>query len=77
MWRSVVKLAGRVFGPDAAFAVAEHHVHDPVQAVFHRPVIADHRTSQARQQDRRGDAEARFALYFSIDQRWLSTMAMP
>ena len=30
-------VGGRVPGSDPPFVVAEHHVHDPVQAIFHRP----------------------------------------
>ncbi len=30
----------RVLGSDAALVVSEGHVHDPVQSVFDRPMIA-------------------------------------
>src|ERR1019366_4666483 len=36
----------RIFGAHPAFVVAKHHVHDPMQAVLHRPMIADHRSDQ-------------------------------
>ena len=47
----------RVFGAHAAFAVADH-VHDPMQAVFHRPLIADHRSDRVGHQGQGGDVEA-------------------
>ena len=31
-----------VLGPDAAFIIAEHHVHDPMKAVLRRPMVSDH-----------------------------------
>ena len=37
------EVGGSVFGSDAAFVVAEDHVHDPVQAVLDRPMAADDR----------------------------------
>src|SRR4051794_8805950 len=37
------EVGGSVLGADAAFVVAEGHVHDPVEAVFDRPVRADDR----------------------------------
>ena len=49
----------RVFVAHAAFVVAKDHIHDPVQAVFHRPMIADHRSDRVGQQDQRGNVEAR------------------
>ena len=61
------EIGGRVFGSHAAFVVAEHHVHDPMQAVFDRPMIADHRPDEFRRQDQRSDVEARFALCLSVD----------
>jgi hypothetical protein len=38
----------RVIGSDAAFVVAENHVHDPMQAVLDRPVAAHHRSKEMR-----------------------------
>ena len=34
------KTGGRVAGADAAFVVAEDHIHDPVQAVLDCPMLA-------------------------------------
>ena len=42
----------------AAFVVAEDHVHDPVQAVLHRPVIADDGAEPVGGQGQRGDVDA-------------------
>ena len=56
-----------MFGFDAAFVVANDHVQDPVQAVFHRPMISDHGSERLRQQDQRGDVEARLALDLVAD----------
>jgi hypothetical protein len=41
-------MGGRVISSDAAFVVAEHHIHDPMQAIFNRPVISDHRAAMRR-----------------------------
>jgi hypothetical protein len=35
------EVGGRLIGADAAFVVAEDHVHHPVEAVLDRPVAAD------------------------------------
>lgn len=35
------EVGGSVILADAAFVVAEHHIHDPVQSVLHRPMISD------------------------------------
>ena len=40
------EVGGRVFGSHAAFVVAKDHVHDPMQAVLDRPMVADHRADQ-------------------------------
>ena len=53
-----------VLGSDAAFVVAEDHVHDPMQAVFHGPVITDHRPRELRLERRRSDVEAGFMFDF-------------
>ena len=37
------EVRGGLIGADAAFVVAEEHVHDPVQAVLDRPMVADDR----------------------------------
>ena len=42
------EVGGGVFGADAAFVIAEDHVHDPVQTVFHRPMTADDRPHLCR-----------------------------
>ena len=47
-----------VIGADAAFIVAEDHVHDPMQAVLDCPMTADDGSEKDRQQDERGDVEA-------------------
>lgn len=44
------KICRGVFGSYPAFGVAEDHIHDPVQAVLDRPVIADHGADQSRRQ---------------------------
>jgi hypothetical protein len=36
------EVGGRVLGSDAAFVVAEGHIHGPTETVFDRTVIADH-----------------------------------
>ncbi len=42
---------GRIFGSDAAFVVAERHVHDPVQSVFDAPMIAHHGSEFCRRSE--------------------------
>src|ERR1700691_6334933 len=44
--------------PDPAFVVAEHHVHDPVQAVLDGPMTSDDRSEKVRQHDQRCDVIA-------------------
>ncbi len=46
----------------AALVVAKDHVHDPVQAVLHRPVVADAGTDPVGRQGQRGNVEAGLAL---------------
>lgn len=58
------EIGGSMIGADAAFVVAEDHVHYPVQAVLHRPVAAYHGSELARQPDQGGDVKAGFALGF-------------
>lgn len=48
------EVGGRVIGSDAAFVVAEDHVHHPVQAVLDRPVTADDRPDLAGKPGKRG-----------------------
>jgi DNA invertase Pin-like site-specific DNA recombinase len=57
----------RIFGAHPAVVVAKHHVHDPMQAVLHRPMIADHRSDQIGQQRRRGDVKPRFLRDLAVD----------
>src|SRR5450830_433678 len=61
MCLSVVKLAGAL-SADTAFVIAKDHVHDPVEAIFDRPVSADDRPERGRQQHQGGDVKARLAL---------------
>ena len=70
-------LAGGVIGSDAAFVVAEDHVHHPVQAVLDRPVAADDGADLACEPGERGDVEAGLALDLSAISRALSTMTTP
>ena len=56
------EIGGGVLGADAAFVIAEGHVHDPVEAVLDRPVGADDRAEQFGEQDERGDVEAGLVL---------------
>lgn len=51
-----------VVGSQAAVVVAKDHVHDPVQAVLHRPVVADDGADPVGWQGQRGDVETGFAL---------------
>ena len=41
----------RVIGSDPALVIAENHVHDPVQAVFDRPMAAHNRPEERRYHD--------------------------
>jgi hypothetical protein len=34
------EVGGSMIGTDAAFIIAEDHVHHPVEAILHRPVAA-------------------------------------
>jgi len=43
---------------DAAFIVAKDHVHDPVQRVLHRPMMANDGAHLFGWQRQRGDEEA-------------------
>ena len=52
------EVGGRVIGADAAFVVAEHHVHHPVQAVLDRPMTSDDGAELACQPCQRSDVEA-------------------
>ena len=44
-----------VLGSDAAFVVAEDHIHDPMEAVLDRPMAAHDRPQKLAGQDQRGD----------------------
>ena len=57
----------RMIGLDATLIVAKNHVHDPVQAVFDRPVAAHDRSDEMRQTHQRGDVVACLLLDFSAD----------
>ena len=61
------EIGGGVIGADAAFVVAEDHVHDPVQAVLDCPMAADDRPELAGQPHQGGDVKARLALDFVAD----------
>ena len=61
------EVGGSVLGSDAAFVVAEDHVHDPVEAVLDCPMTADHGSELACQPRQRGDVEARLPLDFVGD----------
>ena len=45
------EVGGRVIGSDPALVVAEDPVHDPVQAVFNRPMTAPNRPETSRHHD--------------------------
>ncbi|GAJ30015.1 hypothetical protein AA0498_0666 [Acidomonas methanolica] len=61
------EVCGSIFGPDAAFIVAKHHVHDPVEAIFDRPVTADDRAEEVRRHEQGGDVIPGFAFHLAID----------
>ena len=61
------EVGGRVVGADAAVVISEDHVHDPVQAVFDRPVRADEGAYDMGEQDERGDEEPRLRLDLAVD----------
>jgi hypothetical protein len=56
------EVGGSAVLADAAFAVAENHIHHPGQTVLHRPTIADERPERGRQQRQRRNVETRFPL---------------
>jgi hypothetical protein len=51
-----------VLCPDAAFIVAEDHVHDPVEAILDRPMAPHDRPRRVGSQRKRGDLEAGLTL---------------
>ena len=61
------EVGGRVIGSDAAFIVAEDHIHHPMQAVLDRPVAADDGAELAGEPGERGDEEAGLALDPAFD----------
>ena len=61
------EVGGGVIGADAAFVVAEDHVHHPVQTVFDRPMTADDGADLTGEPGERGDVEAGFALDLVAD----------
>ena len=65
------EIGWRVLGADAAFVVAENHIHHPVQAVLDCPVAADDRSHLVRQPHQGGDVEAGFPL--DLVGLWAST----
>ena len=71
------EIGGRVIGSDAAFVVAENHVHHPVETVLDRPVAADDGAELACEPCQRGDVEAGLALDLVGDFARLSTMTTP
>ena len=56
-----------VISSNPDLVVTKHHVHDPVQAVFDRPVAAYGRPQKSRQHHQRRDVVACFPLDFSAD----------
>ena len=58
------KIGGRVAGADAAFVVAEDHIHDPVQAVLYRPMLANDGAKLLGGVGQGCDVEAGFGLGF-------------
>jgi hypothetical protein len=44
------EVGGSVILADAAFVVAENHVHHPMEAILYRPMIADEWPENTRQQ---------------------------
>src|SRR5665811_1738388 len=62
MCLSVVKLAGALSVRIRHSSSRKDHVHEPVEAIFDRPVAADDRPERGRQQHQGGDVKARLAL---------------
>ena len=61
----VVKFVGGMAGADAAFVIAEHHIHDPVETVFHGPMAAYDGPKRSGLQLQRRNAEPGFAFDFA------------
>ena len=59
------EIGGSVVGSDAAFVITEHHIQNPVQAVFDGPMAADDRPEFVGRQVQGTDIEAGFALYLA------------
>ena len=59
------KVSGRISFADAAFIVAEDHVHDPVQPVLNAPMASDGLRQRRSVRFERCDIETRFAFDFS------------
>jgi hypothetical protein len=68
------EISGSMIGSDPAFIVAKDHVHDPVRAVFDRPMTAYDGPEEVRQHDQRGDENPDSITPFLS--RVLSTIAM-
>ena len=56
------EVGGGMSGADAAFVIAEDHVHDPVETVFHRPMAAHDGSERIGEQHQGCDVEPGFAL---------------
>jgi hypothetical protein len=52
------EIGWRVIGSDPALIIAEHHVHDPVQAVLDRPMPPYDGPEQMRQHDQRSNVKS-------------------
>lgn len=52
------EIGGSVAGPDPSFVMVESHVHDPMQAVFDAPMVADGGGEPLRRQGRGRNVEA-------------------
>ncbi len=61
------EVGGGMFGSDAAFVVAEEHVHDPVQAVLDRPMASHDGAHAFSRQVQRGDVKARLTFDPAVD----------
>ncbi len=56
-----------LIGSDAAFVVAENHIHDPMQTILDRPVTPHDGSKAVGRQGQRGDVEPCLALDLVVD----------
>ena len=61
------EVGGGVIGSEPASVVSEDHLHDPVQAVLHGPVVSDKGSHLAGRHAQRGDVEAGLMLDFAAE----------